>query len=348
MRHSKFVAAALLVVALPALARAAVTVFQDPTNVGTPGAPPVTIVANAPPVSLNLFYQTGTTPSPSNACLSGTGDEVCGWDIHIGTTGAQVVLGTFTPNPGSDIIAAVTGNVLRANGGIPTTGELGVHRIGSLQVSATGAGSVTVAGNLYVTAALAAANVTTGNTLATVTVGGPDTDGDGIPDATDNCPTIANANQADGDGDSVGDVCDNCVGVSNPRVAADFLTTNTWATLTGGQRDDDHDGYGNVCDGDFPGSTASTNVNASDTQQFKASIGQSRVGDTCGTIHTRPCAIYDVNLTQNTDGVANINAADTARFKTFIGFPPGPKCAACTGTGSATLPCTAGSTGNCN
>lgn len=36
----------------------------------------------------------------------------------------------------------------------------------------------------------------------------PDTDGDGDYDFNDNCPTVANADQADMDGDDVGDVCD--------------------------------------------------------------------------------------------------------------------------------------------
>jgi hypothetical protein len=35
-----------------------------------------------------------------------------------------------------------------------------------------------------------------------------DTDGDGIADATDNCPLVANADQADTDGDGKGDACD--------------------------------------------------------------------------------------------------------------------------------------------
>ena len=35
-----------------------------------------------------------------------------------------------------------------------------------------------------------------------------DTDGDGIPDINDNCPNVANADQADSDGDGTGDVCE--------------------------------------------------------------------------------------------------------------------------------------------
>ena len=36
-----------------------------------------------------------------------------------------------------------------------------------------------------------------------------DTDNDGIADADDNCPSVANANQADADNDGLGDLCDN-------------------------------------------------------------------------------------------------------------------------------------------
>jgi hypothetical protein len=36
----------------------------------------------------------------------------------------------------------------------------------------------------------------------------PDTDGDGVPDADDNCPAVANADQANADGDGLGNACD--------------------------------------------------------------------------------------------------------------------------------------------
>lgn len=59
-----------------------------------------------------------------------------------------------------------------------------------------------------------------------------DGDDDGIDDAADNCPLVANADQADTDGDDVGNACDNCPSVSNPD-----------------QADADSDGTGDACEG---------------------------------------------------------------------------------------------------
>jgi len=164
-----------------------------------------------------------------------------------------------------------------------------------------------------------------------------DSDSDGVPDVSDNCPTVANASQTDTDGDGVGDACDNCVNVANPLVAANYLALNPWATLTGGQRDDDHDGFGNKCDAKFPG-TAGAAVGNPDLAQFRASFGKSRTGDTCGTSGTLPCAIFDLD-----EGpAAAIGNPDLAVFRTLFGKTPGPKCPTCP------LTCQAGTAGSCN
>ena len=63
-----------------------------------------------------------------------------------------------------------------------------------------------------------------------------DADGDGKSDGFDNCPFVANRDQADSDGDGVGDACDNCPTVANPD-----------------QRDTDGDGKGDACDDDKDG-----------------------------------------------------------------------------------------------
>ena len=44
--------------------------------------------------------------------------------------------------------------------------------------------------------------------VASATSGVIDTDVDGVPDDTDNCPSVSNPGQEDLDGDAVGDACD--------------------------------------------------------------------------------------------------------------------------------------------
>jgi hypothetical protein len=53
-----------------------------------------------------------------------------------------------------------------------------------------------------------------------VPTNGPDADGDGVLDVTDNCKDKANADQADADGDGIGDVCDTTDDTTAPRVSA--------------------------------------------------------------------------------------------------------------------------------
>ena len=46
-----------------------------------------------------------------------------------------------------------------------------------------------------------------------------DSDGDGRPDPSDNCPSVANSDQADGDADGVGNACEQLPAGNVPPVA---------------------------------------------------------------------------------------------------------------------------------
>ena len=59
-----------------------------------------------------------------------------------------------------------------------------------------------------------------------------DDDGDGVPNAADNCLSIPNPAQTDQDGDGIGDACDNCLVVANVD-----------------QTDTDGNGTGDACEG---------------------------------------------------------------------------------------------------
>ncbi len=59
-----------------------------------------------------------------------------------------------------------------------------------------------------------------------------DADGDGVPDELDNCPQIANADQADRDRNSIGDVCDH--GNTGAERKIDDIDLNLKGTTTPG------------------------------------------------------------------------------------------------------------------
>ncbi len=63
-----------------------------------------------------------------------------------------------------------------------------------------------------------------------------DTDGDGISDATDNCPAVANPGQEDTDGDGLGDACDSTPNGPPPPPPGSGDTTPPETTITAGPK----------------------------------------------------------------------------------------------------------------
>ncbi len=83
-----------------------------------------------------------------------------------------------------------------------------------------------------------------------------DSDSDGIPDSTDNCPSIPNASQTNSDGDAFGNACDNCIAVTNASQANSDgdshgdVCDNCPLVSNANQANFDGDAMGDVCDPD--------------------------------------------------------------------------------------------------
>ena len=105
------------------------------------------------------------------------------------------------------------------------------------------------------------------STIYTGTPSADDTDGDGVPNATDNCPTVFNpirpmdmGKQNDTDNDGVGDECDPCPRDANTTTCTSFDpndsdgdgvpndTDNCPNVANHDQMDMDSDGHGDACD----------------------------------------------------------------------------------------------------
>lgn len=67
-----------------------------------------------------------------------------------------------------------------------------------------------------------------GNIISKTTVGLPDSDGDGISDALDNCTILANPGQQDSDGDNIGNACDADIAPTPNDCFINFLDLNAF------------------------------------------------------------------------------------------------------------------------
>lgn len=151
---------------------------------------------------------------------------------------------------------------------------------------------------------------------AVILVGG-DSDSDSVPDACDNCPTDANANQADVDGDGDGDICDNCPNTQNLDQANSDLSPagndglgdacdNCDLVYNPDQTDTDGDGDGDPCD------NCPNVANAEQTD-----IDSDGIGDACDPCVSVP-AVFDLSADwsdlQNPFGVWRLKKSGNSLF----------------------------------
>ena len=163
----------------------------------------------------NYFLNAGTSFSGSNgeitkAPLSITANDDNGVDTDPAFSGGNGV--NYSGFKGTDTVSDLSGT-LAYTGSSQGATAAGAYAIEPTGITSSNYSITFVAGSL------------------TIIVG--DSDGDGVRDPSDNCPTTPNSDQADTDADGVGDVCDNAPNIPN----AD-------------QRDTDADGIGNVIDTD--------------------------------------------------------------------------------------------------
>ncbi len=130
-----------------------------------------------------------------------------------------------------------------------------------------------------------------------------DSDGDGVTDDVDNCPTVANADQADADGDGIGDACeaDTTADSDGDGVADD--ADNCPNVANADQADADGDGVGDACEADSDGDGIADDVdncpNTANADQTDADMDG--VGDACDatavSFSNQIQPIFDANCT---------------------------------------------------
>ncbi len=113
--------------------------------------------------------------------------------------------------------------------------------------------TITINNNASITAVFVADDSTTTTTVPT------DTDGDGLDDASDNCPSVYNPQQLDANSNGIGDVCDPSPGCGGcGQAACEFVdrdgdgiadaVDNCPSICNAQQLDADGDGVGDACD----------------------------------------------------------------------------------------------------
>lgn len=156
-----------------------------------------------------------------------------------------------------------------------------------------------------------------------------DADADGVCDADDNCPQVANAGQADADHDGLGDACDACPTDASNDADGDGVcgaVDNCPAVSNANQANADGDGQGDACDvcandanndADADGVCGDVDNCASVANSGQADGDSDGIGDACDACPTDASNDVDgdgfCGAVDNCPTVANANQVDSDR-----------------------------------
>ena len=159
--------------------------------------------------------------------------------LRVAATSGRI--GAIFPDYDADGVATVYGIDPADPSTFPT-----VQPVGLSESLYDGLGDVTAQFAVSFTDATGCTAVDT--TAFALTVSRPDSDGDGVLDARDNCPETANADQVDTDGDGVGDVCDACALVAgdDPYRCGEYDLLAQWAFEDGRELSEEMGAYGEL------------------------------------------------------------------------------------------------------
>ncbi len=153
-----------------------------------------------------------------------------------------------------------------------------------------------------------------------------DYDSDGVADALDNCPYVANPGQVDLDGDKQGDDCD----PDDDNDGEGDKTDNCPKEYNPEQTDSDGDGLGDACDATaLPGKDASS---AADDDGTASKIDTYKASDTDVAAAVDAGALFDGGSSDI--GAASLDAAGDSLPSAGVGLnTSGPADSGCSGTG---------------